>query len=154
MDRVLRLVRRDRIVIGQSYVKPSDLGARGFALASYLLVKGRRTFLNLESGGAEWYPEYALDLGRARSAPPRAVASLRVSGGAYVREYERGVAVVNPGDADVRYAFPGKRRLVRPRGGGDLPADADVSSWGVDTTPVSGSVSVPPHGGVVLLNSP
>jgi Hypothetical glycosyl hydrolase family 15 len=151
LDRVLRLVRLNRIVIGQSYVRPADLGARGFALASYLLVKGKRTFLNLESGGAEWYPEYGVDLGRARSGPPRSVRSLRVASGAYVREYERGVVVANPSDAGVRYAFTGNRRLVRPRGGGDLPASADVSGWGLDTTPVSGSVTVPAHGGVILL---
>jgi len=151
MDRVLRLVRMNRIVIGQSYVSPGNLRARGFALASYLLVKGRRTLLNLESGGAEWYPEYAIALGRARSAVQRSVVSLRVPGGAYAREYERGVAVVNPGDADVRYAFPRNRRLVRPRGGRELPPDADVSSCGLETTAVSGSITVPAHGGAVLL---
>jgi hypothetical protein len=152
MDRALRLVRLNRIVIGQSYVRPGDLRARGFALASYLLVKGRRTFLNLESSGAEWYPEYALDLGRARTAPPRSMAALRDRGGAYVRRYARGVAVVNPGDAPVRYAFAGASRLVRPRGGGDVPADADVSAWGLDSSPVSGSVTVPAHSGLVLLD--
>jgi hypothetical protein len=37
-------------------VRPARTGVRA---ASYLLVKGRRTFLNLESGGAECYPRYA-----------------------------------------------------------------------------------------------
>lgn len=67
MNRVLWLVRRGRIVIGQSYPAVDDIQTRMFSLGSYLLVKGSRTCVNLEVQ-PEWFPEYDLDLGRRRRA--------------------------------------------------------------------------------------
>jgi hypothetical protein len=152
MDRVLRLVRRGRIVIGQSYLRPSDLTARGFVLGSYLLVKGRHTFVNMDTGLApEWFPEYGVPLGRALAPPTRRVGALRRAGGAYARRFRRGVAVVNPGPSPVTYRFAGARRLVVPRGGGPLPARGRPRGWRLDTRRVAGSVRLAPRSGAVLL---
>src|SRR5204863_1410931 len=69
------------------------LRARGFVLGSYLLVKGTHTFLNMNIGAeAQWFPEYAVELGRALTPPPSGIEALRVAGGLYVRRYEIGRA--------------------------------------------------------------
>jgi hypothetical protein len=152
MDRVLRLVRRGRIVIGQSYLGPGDLTARGFVLGAYLLVKGRHTFVNMDTGLApEWFPEYDVRLGRALAPPPRRVAALRRAGGAYVRRFARGEAVVNPGSVPVTYRFGGARLLVVPRGGGPLPAGGRPRAWRLTTRPAAGSLRIGPREGAVLL---
>jgi Hypothetical glycosyl hydrolase family 15 len=154
MNRVLRLVRRNRIVIGQSYLGPDDTRARAFVLGCYLLVKGKRTFVNMDMGlEPEWFPEYAVPLARAAGNPPRRIGALRQPGGAYARGFDNGLAVVNPGDAPVTFRFSGRRFLVRPVGGGIVPASADVSGWRLETDPVSDSISLPPRGGAVLLDA-
>lgn len=155
MDRTLRLVRLGRLVIGQSYLQPSDMDARAFVLASYLLVKGRHTFVNMDTGLApEWFPEYAVDLGPAAAPPPARIAALLDPGGAYVRRYVRGWAAANPTGAPVRLDFAGTRWLVRPHGGGDVPPDGRVDGWGITAEPVTGGLTIPAHGGAILLDAP
>ncbi len=62
MNRALGLIAQDKIVIGQTYV--TDVRERLFALGSYLLIKGNRTFLNLELDlDPEWWPEYGIPIG-------------------------------------------------------------------------------------------
>jgi Hypothetical glycosyl hydrolase family 15 len=147
MQRVVRLARRGRVVIGQSYPSAGDVRARLFDLASYLLTKGRHSFVNLLSGPApQWFPEYGIDLG----APADPLA-LRAVGGIYVRRFARGVALVNPDDAAHAYALDGTARLVEPHGGGTLGTDADVSGMGLSTRPVSGTLTLPAHSGAILL---
>ncbi len=153
MDRVLGLVRRGRVILAQSYLSASDMTARGFALGSYLLVKGSHTFLNMDLGiEAQWFPEYAVDLGPALSAPPSTIDALRQPGGLYVRRFVRGIVVVNPGATPRQLKLAAPALVVTPVGGGALPAGANVSGWRLRQTRVSGSVSVPAHGGVILLS--
>jgi hypothetical protein len=145
MERVLRLARRGRIVIAQAY--PQDAGTRMYALASYLLTKGRRSFVNLQAAqGAQWWPEYGIDLGA-----PRDGLRLRAVGGVYVRRFAHGVALVNPDTVAHTYAVAPPLRLVEPYGGGSLGPDADTSSMGVRTRDAGGSITLPPHGGAVLV---
>jgi Hypothetical glycosyl hydrolase family 15 len=152
MDRVLGLVRRDKVILAQSYLEAQDMTARGFVLGSYLLVKGTHTFLNMDIGSEpQWFPEYSIDLGPALAPPPSNVASLRAPDGLYVRSYERGGVAVNPGTTPEQLTFPQPVELVQPVGGGALNASADTSGWGLRTEPVS-RVGVPAHGGVVWLN--
>jgi hypothetical protein len=70
-DQTLALVRGNKIVILQNYLpSANDVARRRFLLASYLLVKGGRTYsLYLASDSLEWYPEWDLDLGPRRRAP-------------------------------------------------------------------------------------
>jgi hypothetical protein len=151
MDRALRLARRGRIVIGQASVAPGDVRARMFALASYALTQGRHSFVNLNVGlRAQWFPEYGIRLGAARTPPPADIDALRTPSGLYARRFRHGVVVVNPGDVARTYAFPGTRRLVWPRGGGVLPPDADVSAWGLSERAVRGAIALPPRSGAVL----
>src|SRR5262249_30202515 len=64
MSRVLELASRRKILICQTAVDPDRLDHRWFVVGSYLLSKGRRSYLNMfEKSSLEWYPEYRLDLG-------------------------------------------------------------------------------------------
>ena len=105
MDRALTLVRSNKIVICQSYPAAGSARERMFATASYLLVKGSATYLNLLSGDSvalEFYPEYDLDLGGAGGAFPAGIDALwNASWGVFRRDYSNGIVVVNPTDAAV-----------------------------------------------------
>ena len=151
MNRVLGLVRRGRVILAQSYLSASDMTARGFVLGSYLLVKGSHTFLNMDLGiEAQWFPEYGVRLGPAVGGVPTSIDALR-RGGLYVRQFERGVVAVNPGSSPASYRLAKPGSVVRPFGGGALGDQASTRGWGLRLARVSGSVSVPAHGGVVIL---
>jgi hypothetical protein len=154
MNRVLGLVRRGKVILAQSYLSPGDMTARGFVLGSYLLIKGSHTFINMWIGAEpQWFPEYGINLGPPVGPTPANIEALQVSGGLYVRRYANGCVAVNPGTAAASLALSTPMSLVRPVGGGALDAAADTSGWGLRLEPVSGSVPVPAHGGVVLLRS-
>jgi hypothetical protein len=127
--------------------------ARGFVLGSYLLVKGSHTFVNMDVGTVpQWFPEYGVDLGLPASPPRASIEALRVRGGLYVRPYARGLVAVNPDVRPLRLRVPAGMRLVRPVGGGELPANASTAGWRLVLLRVAGpSVIVPAHGGVVLV---
>ncbi len=152
MDRILGLVRLGRIILAQSYLNASDMTARAFVLGSYLLVKRSHTFLNLDVGlEAQWFPEYGIDLGSALGSPPRSIDQLRQRNGLYERRFQHGFVAVNPGSRALSLKLAAPALLVRPVRGGALPSDAAVSGWGLREAPLSGSVTVPAHGAVVLM---
>ncbi|MFN8424150.1 MAG: putative glycoside hydrolase [Anaerolineae bacterium] len=146
MDRVLGLTTRGKIIIAQSYPtgdgSPSDADDRMFLLANYLLVKGHRSYLNLETSSyVDWWPEYEIALGRYVDEPPARVDALLermdgVSPGLYVRRYERGMAVVNPSDQPVPLDLGRTMWSARPEGGGVVPADGRTDGWRVGYTSV------------------
>ncbi|MBN2304457.1 MAG: prolyl oligopeptidase family serine peptidase [Anaerolineae bacterium] len=152
MDRALALINQDRIVILQSYVW--DVSERLWTLANYLLIKGDHTYLNLEvSQGAEWFPEYDLPIGYPLAPPPASVENLLSPAGLYARDYSNGLVLVNPDPAGP----PRGMTLNQPMllvtgatGGGDIPDNADLSGWSVQTTEVT-EVMVPPGGAAILL---
>jgi Hypothetical glycosyl hydrolase family 15 len=154
MNRVLGLVRQNKVILAQSYLSPQDMTARGFVLGSYLLVKGSHTFVNLDIGAeAQWFPEYGVILGRALGPPPSSIEALQVAGGLYRRGYEHGGVAVNPGGNPRRLSWHAPVELVTPLGGGALNASADTRGWGLRTTRVH-SATVPAHGAVIWLDAP
>jgi Hypothetical glycosyl hydrolase family 15 len=153
MDRALGLVRRGKVLIGQSYLSPADMTARGFVLGSYLLIKGSHTFLNMDIGAEpQWFPEYGVDLGPALAPPPASIDALRVAGGLYVRRYARGEVAVNPDAQPHSLTLSGPAERVQPVGGGALDAAADTRGWGLNLIPVTGTVTLPAHSGLVLMS--
>ena len=156
MNRVLRLARLGRVVIAQSYLGTSDADARSFDLASYLLTRGRHSFINLDAAGIapQWFPEYEVGLGPPSDPLPATIDALRTPSGLFARRYRNGTAVANPDSAAHDFAFSGTRYLVEPHGGGALPVNADTSGWGLRTRAVTGQVTIGPHAGAVLLDSP
>ncbi|KKK81424.1 hypothetical protein LCGC14_2813570, partial [marine sediment metagenome] len=126
-NRALALVSRNRAVIAQTYV--TGRRERMFTTGTYLLIKGRRTFLNIDNGlDPEWWPEYDLPIGRAKQSANRDIGNLYDSStGVYRRQFSNGEVLVNPTSP---YDETGKtvtvrlRRslwLARTRGGGGVP---------------------------------
>ncbi|HZQ82373.1 MAG TPA: putative glycoside hydrolase [Gaiellaceae bacterium] len=137
-QRAWSLARRGKIVIAQSY--PQDAQDRLFDVASYLLVQGTQTYMNIQTSlEPEWWPEYEVSLGR-----PTGVA---VHGAAYsYRDFQRGRVLVNPGDAPVTVKISGE--LVVAHGGGLLTA-AGTTDATLSTQPVT-SVTLAPRSGAVV----
>jgi hypothetical protein len=152
MNRALGLTHLGRVVIAQSYLAPGDQTARSFVLASYLLTQGLHSFLNMDIGiSAQWFPEYGLNLGPAREPLPADVAGFRDPSGVYVRRFERGFAAVNPDASSHVLPLNAPGRLLEPVGGGALDEAAHTSGWSLHEQPVSGSLTLPAHGGAVVL---
>jgi hypothetical protein len=148
LTRALGLVRKEKIVLAQSYPAVDDVQARMFDLASYLLIKGAHTYLNFPLGiEVDWFPEYGIDLGSAIDPP-----GLRQQDGAYVRRYAKGLVAVNAGDAPVRLTLDGTYERVLPEGGGRVPDSGQLpAGWGLAETPVEGAFTLSPREGAVLL---
>ncbi|HEX4947057.1 MAG TPA: putative glycoside hydrolase [Blastocatellia bacterium] len=126
MNRILNLERQNKIIIAQSYLSgPDDLMARNFYIANYLLVKGARTFVNLELGQEpEWFPEYDIPIGSPTDSLPVNVDGWRdAATGLYRRSYSNGMVLVNPTNTTLTMNLGKTYYLARASGGGYLPAD-------------------------------
>jgi hypothetical protein len=155
MDRALGLVRRRKVLIGQSYLSPGDSRARGFVLGSYLLIKGLHTFVNMDIGSEpQWFPEYGVDLGPALAPPPSSIDALRTAAGVYVRRYARGLVAVNPDDRSHVLRLSSPARRVQPIGGGAIGPGGAPRGWRLRLVPVGRRVVLPAHSGLVLISSP
>jgi hypothetical protein len=132
MNRGLNLTRNDKIVIMQSYPADPNTAAGqqqiDFLLGTYLLLKGDQTYLNLLfGGGAQYYPEYQLDLG-APTTPLASDVSGYLWNGVYRRDFQNGFVLVNPGGTAHTLNLGGIYRQVRASGGGVLTgAQIDAS---------------------------
>jgi hypothetical protein len=148
-DRILGLVRRGKVLIAQSYAtRPRG---RLFALGTYLLVKGRRSYLNVEAGMApEWWPEYGVPIGRPLARPVRHVGALRdPAAGVYRRAFTNGEAIVNPAGSARTLRLGRAAWLAMPRGGGAVSASGRATgrlAWRrvrrVVLPPASGAILV------------
>jgi hypothetical protein len=142
MNRVLAAVNRGQAVLGQTYV--SGAQERMFALGSYLLVKGSRSFLNVDLDlDPEWWPEYDIAIGAAVERAFGAITDLDSNGDAiYRRGYDNGFVLVNPtnpwdGSGVTRTVDLGRTFwLARAEGGGFVPADG-VPTGAVTYEPVT-----------------
>lgn len=125
MNRILPLVRADRILIAQSYPEITDVEERLFILSSYLLIKGDHSYLNLEvSSLPEWFPEYDLNLGPPKDHLPKMISALlHPSWQVYVRRYAKGFVLVNPTETERRVDLGRQYFRVQPRGGGVVAKD-------------------------------
>jgi hypothetical protein len=147
LNRALDLVRRDKIVICQSYPDANDVDTRLFDLASYLLIRGAHTYLNFGEGiRVTWFPEYGLDLGAGIDPP-----GLRQDQGAFVRRFAKGLVVVNPGDTTLQYTLPVAMQLIRPIGGGAVPDSGGLpEAWSLHASQVTTLTLGPRHAAVLL----
>lgn len=108
MDRALSLINLDKILIAQTY--PGAYGAynweRQEILASYLLVKGSHTYLNLDASGGsdpggltlQWWPDYELDLGPPTDPLPSdndITQYWNADWNVFERHYQNGIVLVN-----------------------------------------------------------
>jgi hypothetical protein len=109
MNRALRLTGAAKFIIMQSYPGGANaaeqIANRDFLVATYLLLKGQKTFINLAGGGVTWFPEYALDFGAPTAPLPSDVATYAWSG-VYRRDFAKGMALVNPSASAVSVTTP------------------------------------------------
>jgi hypothetical protein len=156
MDRILHMVNLDKIVLLQQFVDPDDVEDRLFLLGSYLLVKGRHTYLNFElSAKPEWFPEYEIPIGAPVGGVPRSISSLwRSDWSVYARTYSNGLVLVNASDQLQEVVLEKGYFQALPSGGGIVPADGDISDWGVDYVPVTALRLLPNQGAVLLAEVP
>jgi len=96
MNRILGAVNRGQAILAQSYVMGDQ--ERMFTLGSYLLIKGNRTFLNIElDPEPEWWPEYDIPIGAPVEGAVRDITELDPDGdGVYARGFDNGFVLVNP----------------------------------------------------------
>jgi hypothetical protein len=154
MDRILDLVRRDKIVICQSYASDENFGQRMFLIGCYLLIKGTRTYVNMIPDGAEelWYhAEYEISIGTPIGSLPGGIDGLfDASSGCYRRDYSNGIVLVNPGPATVGPVPLGAAyQLVSASGGG--PVNEAGSYGGALSYLTVESVELPPHSAAILV---
>jgi hypothetical protein len=154
MDRILGMVRQDKVVIMQQMIDADDVAGRLFLLGSYLLVKGRYTYLNLFVVEApEWFPEYEIPIGSPVEPAPEQIEALWVpEWSLYVRNYSGGMVLVNPTATAQTVKLGATYYQAVPQGGGKVPVDGNVSIWKVDYLPVE-DVTVEPNRAVVLLKT-
>ncbi|HOT90730.1 MAG TPA: putative glycoside hydrolase [Anaerolineae bacterium] len=154
MDRILGLVNQDKIILAQQYINADDVNDRMFLLSSYLLIKGRYTYINFDLDlDPEWFPEYSIPIGSPIGGTPANIAALwNADWGVYTRAYSNGRVLVNPTAITQTVALGQTYYRATPNGGGFVPADGDVSAWTVSYTPVT-SVELAPNRGAVLLNA-
>ncbi|CEK12960.1 hypothetical protein CWRG_00289 [Chthonomonas calidirosea] len=152
MNRLLALIRADKIVICQSYIRDSDYDARWFVMGSYLLIKGRHTYINMfDTSTLSWYPEYTISLGAPLSEPARTIsADWDVAWGVYRRDFARGMVLVNPDTRPVKIDLGRTKYLVEAEGGGPVPASG-VPMGQLKRRPVR-VVTIPSHSARILLN--
>ena len=148
---ILAQARAGRIVILENYLpSPDDVARRRYYLANYLLVKGRRTYVEYFSGTPlQWFPEWSLELGAGRAAAGVAGVEAFAAGGIYRREFANGLVLVNPIDAAVTVPLGKAMRRVEMSGGGDIPEDGKPTGR-IYTSRVT-SIVVPAKGGEILL---
>jgi len=155
MDNALELIQRDKIILAQSYLESvGHIDDRLFFIGSYLLIKGRRTYINMAAGKLgsliQYYPEYDLFLGYHVGDIPENIASLyNEENGVYEREYENCWVMVNPSNTP-RTVEPGRTyRLAMPIGGGNVNADGNFGGSLIYTDVTS--VTIPAWSARMLL---
>jgi hypothetical protein len=106
-----------------------------FCVGTYLLIKGKRTFLNMVGGAAAsgffYWPEYTVKLGSPLSPPPATIQSL-YSGGVYRRAFANGLVLVNGGPGSVVVTLPAGQTFyqVVASGGGGVDDLTQLDSLG------------------------
>ncbi|RLG41855.1 MAG: hypothetical protein DRO05_02815 [Thermoproteota archaeon] len=157
MNRILNLSRKGKIIIAQTYVD-GGVDARLFALGSYLLIKGKHTYINLETSLLpEWFPEYELPIGHPIDPLPENIDQFYVEEwGVYARRYSGGLVLVNPfqGSRHICLGSEKKYYIAYPCGGGVVPEDGKVpSSWRIKYYEVK-QIDLPPHSAAILIYRP
>ncbi len=154
MNRILSLTGQDKIIILQSYLdSPEQEEWRLFCLANYLLVKGNHSYINFEYAmEPEYFPEYDIDPGPPLDPLPTDIDDLfEETWGVYVRRYEKGLVLINPGTETTQIALEGQCRLVKVEGGGMVGIDGTVDG-SLSYQTIDHLILQPFQGAILLLS--
>lgn len=153
MNRLLSLISANKILIGQTYPNESNVNERMFVLGTYLLIKGKYTYINLDTAmEPEWFPEYTIGLGAPIDPLPTNVATYYNSTWqVYVRHYAKGMVLVNPSNTSHSINLGGTYYRANPSGGGIVPADGTPP--GSVSYPAVTSINLGAHQAAVVLNA-
>ncbi len=157
MNRILGLTARGKAILAQTYVNGAQ--ERMYALGCYLLVKGSRSYLNIEiSDVPEWFGEYMLPIGAPTESAGSDISTLYdAANGVYRRRFDNGMVLVNPTNP---WDGTGVTRTLHlaatyyqavTHGGGEVYEDG-VSDASVHYQAVT-QVTLPPYSAVVLFNT-
>lgn len=146
-----------KAVIGQSYALGDQ--ERLFTLGTYLLIKGQRTYLNLELDlDPEWWPEYDIPMGAPTQSAGTQITNLYdATNQVYRRNFSNGFVLVNPtspsdGSGVTRTVnLGGSYYRAVTSGGGAVPTSGVPT--GTLTYQAVTSVTLPPTTAVVLFNA-
>lgn len=155
MNRILRAVDRGQVILTQNYAYGDQ--ERMFTLGSYLLIKGNRTFLNIELGmEPEWYPEYDLPIGAPLESAGVDINNLyKATDQVYWRDFDNGFVLVNPtnpwdGSGITVTVSLGDTFFQAITTGGGIVPDNGVPTGTISYKPVD-NVSLPPFSATVLF---
>jgi hypothetical protein len=134
MNRGLSFTDNGKIIIMQPYTTASPSTAAGaqqvdFYLGTYLLLKGDQTYLNIDAGGgAQYFPQYQVNLGAPTTPLPSNVSGY-LWNGVYRRDFQNGFVLVNPGSTSYTLNLGGTYQEMQASGGGAL-SDSQISASG------------------------
>jgi hypothetical protein len=151
--RTIELIGREKIVLFQPYLKhDSDIEARIYYLACYLLLKGEYSYIcYFARSHLSWYPEFNVQLGSPLQRIIR-LEDIQVEDGLYRRKFVKGEVWVNPTGEPKRVRLDGSYWKVIPEGGGPVNR-ADTEPGKLRYEKVS-EVVLPRWSGTVLLRNP
>ena len=156
MNRILGAVGRNQAILAQSYAAGAQ--ERMFAIGSYLLIKGSRSYINIDLGlEAEWWPEYDIPIGTATQSAGNNISALYDSSHrVYRRNFANGFVLVNPTSPwdgtgiTVDVNLGGTYKMAQPSGGGAVPENG-IPTGSLAYQAVS-NVTLPPYSAAVFLN--
>jgi hypothetical protein len=156
MNRTLGLINQGKVILAQSYATGTE--ERMFTLGSYLLIKGNRTYLNIEVDlDPEWWPEYDISIGVPAQSAGTDIADLYdANNRIYRRNFDNGFVLVNPSSPNdgtgmtARVNLDRTYYLAQTNGGGFVPENG-IPTGSVSYQAVS-QVTLPPYSAAVLLN--
>ncbi len=154
-SRILRyLTGNDKVLIAQpNNGWSTNTALREWWIANYFLLKNNKSFYYYAySMDLHWWPEYEIDLGAFTASPTKNLGDLLVEGtqSLYARSYENGLVLVNPGESTQAYPLNGTYYRYTFSGGGYVAEDTKPAMTLEHATPLSGTVSVEPHGALIL----
>ena len=156
-SRILRYITgNDKILIAQpTNGWSSNIALREWWIANYFLLKNDKSFYYYAySMDVYWWPEYEIDLGAFIQSPTKNLDDLLVADtqSLYVRSYEKGLVLVNPGESSQQYTLEGTYYRYTFSGGGYVAGNTKPAMTLEHSTPMSGTVSIEPHTALILWN--
>ncbi len=130
----------------------SDMQARMFSVASFLLVANENTALSLSDyallNTLQYYPEYEINLGSAIDSFEMSDDTL------FTRAFENGLVIVNPSSVKSKTCFIDKKYYqIIPVDGGVIDSEAIYNGHLTYQAVESDEIEVSPVSAVVLLDS-